>query len=326
MKCMRARTGMPTATLAVALCVLPLGFSNTAFTPSPSLAHAAALPQGNTGIAAQYPGDVNIRSNSNVLFTDDFESYASASQLNNKWNGYYQSANTSIVTEGSNVFAGRKSLQFTQPQGGSEVANEIVKNISPEQNKLFVRVYTKFSSGFGVTSPGHNGIRIESNYPGPGQIPNGNDFFLFSLENSAYYTEAQPGFTHIYTYHPEQRSQWGDHWYPNGKVLPFDSQPGNFGAGFTPRANVVPQTDRWYCYELMVKANTPGKRDGRVAIWIDGNLSADFQNLRMRDTTALKIDRMMLGLHAQSNTNGADRKWYDNLVVAKSYIGPMAGR
>ncbi len=322
----RVRFPMPMTSFVIALFCVPLGLPDTSVFGSPSAAHAAPLPQGNNGIAAKYPRDANIRSNAGVLFTDDFESYSSANQLTNKWNNYYQGGNTRIATEAGNVYAGRKSLQFTQPQGGGEVANEIVKNISPKQDTLFVRVYTKFSSGFSVTGPGHNGIRIESNYPGPGRIPSGRDFFSFSLENSAYYGEAQPGYTNIYAYHPEQRSQWGDHWYPNGKVLPVDSRPGNFGPNFQPRPNMIPQTNRWYCYEFMVKANTPGQRNGRVGVWINGNLTADFQNVRVRDTTGVKIDRMMLGLHAPSNSNGADRKWYDNVVVAKSYIGPMSGQ
>ena len=136
----------------------------------------------------------------------------------------------------------------------------------------------------------------------------------------------QPGYTNIYAYHPGQRSHWGDHWYSNGKVLPIDSIPGNFGSDFVSRANFIPQTNQWYCYELMVKANTPGLRDGRVGLWIDGTLIADFQNLRLRDTSSLKIDQILLGLDAQGNTDGVDRKWYDNLVVAKSYIGPTLGR
>jgi hypothetical protein len=74
----------------------------------------------------------------------------------------------------------------------------------------------------------------------------------------------------------------------------------------------------------MVKTNTPGQRDGRIAAWVDGTLIADFQNVRLRDTNTLKIGQIQLELHAQSNTVRADRKWYDNLVVAKSYIGPMS--
>ena len=98
--------------------------------------------------------------------------------------------------------------------------------------------------------------------------------------------------------------------------------PNNFGPYFVPRPNFVPLRNRWYCYELMVKANTAGRRDGRAAFWIDGKLIADFQNLRMRDINTLKIDRVQLTLQAKTCAR-LTRKWYDNLVVAKSYIGPL---
>ena len=80
---------------------------------------------------------------------------------------------------------------------------------------------------------------------------------------------------------------------------------------------------RWYCYEMMVKANTPGQRDGRIAFWLDGQLIADFPNLRLRETTALTIDRFTLDLHVHGNNLAVARKWYNNVVAATSYIGPM---
>jgi hypothetical protein len=73
----------------------------------------------------------------------------------------------------------------------------------------------------------------------------------------------------------------------------------------------------------MVKANTPGKRDGRVAVWVDGKLVADFQNLRFRDIESLKIDRFALSFHIKTNPKEVTKKWYDNVVAATSYIGPM---
>jgi hypothetical protein len=72
----------------------------------------------------------------------------------------------------------------------------------------------------------------------------------------------------------------------------------------------------------MVKANTPGQRDGRIAFWTVRS-SPIFPNLRLRDTTALKIDRFTLDLHVLNNNVAAARKWYDNVVAATSYIGPM---
>ena len=81
--------------------------------------------------------------------------------------------------------------------------------------------------------------------------------------------------------------------------------------------------DRWYCYEYMVLANTPGQHNGRVAVWLDGKLVADYTNLRLRDVESLKIDRFGLSFHIKSNPKGEAKKWYDNVVAASSYIGPM---
>lgn len=292
-----------------------------------ALASAQALPQGNTGIASRYANDSGIASDAAVIFADDFESYSSTSGLTSggRWSNFYQGNNTKISTAAGTFYFGSKGLEFTLPQTGSEVSNALVKDLPAEQDVLFVRAYTKFEAGFNGTTEGHNGIRISGRYPGPGSRPNGTDFFLYMVENSVYQGEAYPGPTNVYAYYPEQREQYGDHFYPDGTVLPFTNQPGNFGSAFVPRPNFTPQTDRWYCYELMVKLNTPGQRDGRVAVWIDGSLIADFTNLRMRDVSTVRIDQVQFELHAKNNPSRADRKWYDNVVIAKSYIGPMSG-
>jgi hypothetical protein len=73
----------------------------------------------------------------------------------------------------------------------------------------------------------------------------------------------------------------------------------------------------------MLKANTPGARDGRITCWIDGELIADFPNLRVRDVGSLQIDRFGLSLHFGSNPSRQTRKWYDNVVAATASIGPM---
>ena len=51
---------------------------------------------------------------------------------------------------------------------------------------------------------------------------------------------------------------------------------------------------------------------------------ADSPGLRLRDVATLKIDRFGLSFPIGSNPNGHARKWYDDVVAAKSYIGPIA--
>jgi hypothetical protein len=159
----------------------------------------------------------------------------------------------------------------------------------------------------------------------PGVPADGTNKFLANLENwRGEAATPSPGDLNIYLYHPEQRSQWGDHFFPNGDVSPNTSIKFTYGPGFVSRPNLIQDLDRWYCYEYMLMANTPGARDGRIAVWLDGVLVADFPGLRLRDIASLKIDRFGLSFHIGSNPNGQARKWYDNVVAAKSYIGPVA--
>jgi hypothetical protein len=286
------------------------------------------LPTGDTGIAARYPGDVGIDGDPDVIFADDFESYATGADLDTRWNaGVYHNAD--IETDGTHVYAGAQSLRFTSPMQDAELSNGVARTVSPELDVLFLRFYSKFDPSFDVTGSSHNGGGISAHYfPGgmatPGIPADGTNKFLVEYECwRGEASDPNPGTLNVYIYHPEQRSMWGDHFFPDGTVLPNSSMPGDFGSEFVARPNLVPELGRWYAYELMLKANTPGMRDGRVALWLDGELIADFPNLRLRDVATLTIDRFNLSLHIGSNTVAETRKWYDNVVAATEYVGPV---
>jgi hypothetical protein len=289
------------------------------------------LPEGNSGIAARYPGDTGIGADSCVVFADDFESYTQASQLDDqKWTYYYQTQYVTITTDVANVYAAKQAIEFTLPQQTAELSDGVDKDLSPERDVLFLRYYSKFMPPYDVVGSSHNGAGISAHYFGPnnqatpGVPANGTNKFLVNLENwRGDASTASPGQFNVYVYHPEQRSQWGDHFFPTGLVSPNTSLPFDFGPNFVARPDVIQALDRWYCYELMVKANTPGHRDGRIAAWLDGVLVMDFMNLRFRDVASLTINRFGMGLHIGSNPNGVAKKWYDNVVAATSYIGPM---
>lgn len=295
-----------------------------------SLASAAApLPEGDQGIAANYPGDVGIERAPKVVYADDFERYADASELADNWDAaVYQIDHIRIATEPENVYAGNQALEFKVPQQNAALSNAIDKVVSPERDMLFLRYYSKFQPPYDAVGSSHNGAMISAHYfengrATPGVPANGTNKFLVDLENwRGDAAIPSPGFLNIYIYHPEQRSNWGDHFFPSGTVLPSSRVPFDFGPDFVSRPDIVSELGRWYCYEYMVQANTPGQRDGRIAFWFEGKLAADFQNLRLRDIERLQIDRFGLRFHIRSNPNGEARKWYDNVVAATSYIGP----
>lgn len=47
---------------------------------------------------------------------------------------------------------------------------------------------------------------------------------------------------------------------------------------------------------------------------------------RPRDVPEPKIDRFSLDLHIGRNVKRENRKWYDDVVAATAYIGPMVTR
>jgi hypothetical protein len=288
-------------------------------------ASAQLLPEGGAGIASRYPSDVGIASDPSVVFSDDFESYSTASALTNRWTRTFQAPNIRIATEPGNFYSGTKAIEFTVPQQGTEASGTVIKAISPGRDILFLRYYGKFDSGFNVIGSSHIGSTMSGNYCCAGLKADGYNQFFVSYEAGREETSiASPGKLRVYVYHPDQRDIWGDHYFPTGVVSPFTAVPGSFGSTFVARPDIVPQLGRWYAYELMVKVNTPGQRDGRIAMWLDGQLVADFPNLRLRETTNLKIDQISVDLYVKSNTRAAARRWIDNVVVATSYIGPVA--
>ena len=292
---------------------------------------AAPLAEGDGGIAAKYPGDKGIEKAPAVLFAEDFEHCSSVADLSPKWDVLTNQTHLSIADAPENRPGRGKSLLMTMPQQAIPLATGVAKDLTKTQNILFLRWYQKFDRGWFVPDGSvHNGGSISSQYydhgrATPGVRADGRNKFLVNFENENPTGDA-PGNMNVYVYWPEQGSKWGDHFYPSGKVVPFSetrSGAATFGEQFVARPDFSPQTDRWYCYEYMVKANTPGKRDGRIAMWVDGKLIADFQNLRFRDVATLEIDRFDLGVYIANNTKRPNRKWVDDVVAATSYIGPM---
>jgi len=294
------------------------------------------LPEGDAGIASRYLDDVGIGKDPLVLFHDGFEEATKAADLAATWDaGVFQEKCIRIAEDAAWVHFGKRALEFTVPKQAEELSNSVARRVKDEKEILFLRYYSKFEKGFDQVGSSHNGACISAHYhvdgrATPGVKADGKNKFLACFEDWRGEAKTKsPGELNIYCYHPEQRDRFGDHFFPSGTVLPFSSERSGgktFGKGFVARPDVIPELDRWYCFEFMVKANTIEKRDGRIACWVDGKLIADFPNLRFRDVESLKIDRFALELHIGSNTARVNKKGYDDVVAATSYIGPMKRR
>lgn len=113
-----------------------------------------------------------------------------------------------------------------------------------------------------------------------------------------------------YVYHAGMQGNSGDTW------------------GWSLGPSGLLRKSRWYSVEQHVKLNTPGKADGVLRAWIDGQLVFERHNIRYRDTEALKIESVWLNVyHGGIKPAEQDMTLFiDNLVIARKYIGPMKGR
>ncbi len=113
-----------------------------------------------------------------------------------------------------------------------------------------------------------------------------------------------------YCYHADMQGDYGDTWK------------------WTLEDRGLLELNRWYCIEQHLRLNTPGERDGVIQAWVDGELAFDKRNVRFRDTDDLKIERIWCNVYHGGKVPAAseDHLFIDNLVIAKSYIGPIASR
>ena len=267
----------------------------------------AGLPFEGDQMGAE-PG---LKSRADLLFFGGFESEPWTSTWGMAW-GPDPSEHGRLIT-GSDAFEGH-SLQVTYPkdtigsQGGFEFLTDFSKLSIEPQESLYLRYYVRFEPGFdfvkGGKLPGLAGGTANTG----GHKPDGTDGW------SARVMWRGDGKIVQYDYHPDQAGEFGED---------FDWNYGGCPRFFIP--------GKWQCLETYVKMNSPGKKDGIIRSWLDGEQALEVTNLRFRDTTSLKIDKM----YFDTFFGGGDPSWatpqnqsaqFDNFVMAKNYIGPVVGR
>jgi hypothetical protein len=267
------------------------------------------LPEGDTGISAKFPLDIGIDKDPAVIFTDNFETGG----LRDKWNHAVWNETSRLVTDDpANAHGGKRALEFTLPQGSTN-GHGVTVRFARGYDTIFVRYYAKFDKDDDFYNSAHDGACLAAIADGvpfssPGVRADGRNKFMASLDTwrleDMKPVPTPPGEWIVYCYHPEQRGGYGDNFYPKPKFYV--------------------ERDRWYGCELMLKANTVGQKDGRAAFWVDGKLTGDFPNLHLRDVDTLKINHLTLTLYIGRNKVRSNRMWYDDVVVATEYIGPLA--
>ncbi len=86
------------------------------------------------------------------------------------------------------------------------------------------------------------------------------------------------------------------------------------------------ESGRWVCVESMLRVNTPGQRDGRAALWVDGKPDAERKDLDLRGAytgTGSTINAIFLEAYWNAGSPRDQYRYYDDFVVSTNPIGPI---
>jgi predicted amidohydrolase len=273
-----------------------------------------------SGLAEKYPGDIGIASDPDVLFADNFESGDMK-----KWD---QEKRTVPTQDKPN--SGSWCVEMPMERGKNHGADAI-KWFMPGADAVFARFYVKFSPDYQYN---HHFVWLGANqrtnkwsaFGKAGLKPDGTYYSTGMEPWFAWGKNPPPGEVNLYTYYldmemdKKMNKYWGNGFFPPG--------PGKGEAAGPHR--VIPSLDQWQCWEFMIQANTaPDKADGKQAMWVDGKLIGEFTGIRWRDDMDLKVNCLWLEHYGYDEGDPTkqywkDRQsvWFDDVVVARRYIGP----
>jgi len=299
--------------LTVATLSLALSISLTAAENRfPNVADGSSLPRG-AGLARAFPADQGIGKHPGVIFADDFEK----GDLGERWDekGAGKGKALSLVNPGS-AFCGQRCMKV-EARLGENQGDGLTKWFAPA-DLLFIRFYVKFDTNCDyvhhfVTLRANKGLRGSdrwSGFGGAGLLPQGDERFSTALEPWGNWARwPAPGKWNFYSYWHEMKAS------PDGKY---------WGNSFYPeQENAIPK-DKWICAEFMLKHNTPGQPDGEQAFWIDGRLLGHWKGINWRKSENLKANALTLESYITDRwtKNSTNTVYFDNLVIAREYIGP----
>ncbi len=307
---------------------------------------------GGPGLAVKYIGDVGIQNDPDVIFAENFE-MGSWPQIRARWS---ESCNSDDPA--SFCYHWHDNMQFANdvPPGSkgsrsyfSNGSSDLFKQLKPSDGRpgyerIFVRYYAKIDQQSCQVIhhwPWIGGHDPPTSFPWPraGSPPASEDPALNTA--GRFSTGVEPSSSawswDFYTYWPamaEANQTWGNTFNTfagNGSATPWPAQRG-----------------QWVAIEMMVKLNDFGKDNGEHAFWINGELKSYigatpgtqirgefkagnfihnpqgpiYPGMKWRTTRPnLMINYFWLEHFVDGDTDC--KAWFDDVVVAKKYIGPL---
>lgn len=256
-----------------------------------------------------------VWSQERVIFSDDFE----GGNLS-RWDEDSvrdKPHRLRLTTDPEHVYRGKYAVEMLSQVGKETgIGSKLNKWFLPGYDQVYVRWYCKFAPDFDQGDLMHFvhllANRLDNKYSAFGKAgikPKGDDFYTTCIEPYRDWgRNPAPGEMTFYSYHLD---------------MPIDPKMNKYwGQSFRPKVKFIPERGRWYCMEMMMKANTPGQADGEQAFWIDGEMKGHFTGIRWRTTGALKINCFWLLLYIHDSPK-VNHIWFDEVVISQDRIGPL---
>jgi hypothetical protein len=307
------------------------------------------------GIAAEYPGDQGIERDPRVVFVENFEE-PSLTALAERWQSVSAAEIMSFSADLPPSSGGRHSLLLTHV-GGKGTGGHLYRNLKPGYEKLHARFYVKFDPDcapihhFGTNMGGYN---PSTPWPqgGAGLRPGGDKTFTVGVEPFgehwtwdyyAYWCEMRGS--------PPKGQTWGNSFIhdPSLKVergrwicielMVAMNDPAQRDGSMAlwidgkPISRLAPGFPRgkWVFDKFM-----PGE-GGESVRWNDAKGDREyfrvppggepFEGFRWRTSKELSLNYLWVYLYITRAPAGhVSRVWYDDIVVAREYIGPLQAK
>ena len=276
-----------------------------------------------------------IESDLYVVLTEDFEE-ATIEEMAAQWDEVVNLEGMSFSSDVSSVSKGNQSLMMTSIIG-SNTGGHLYKRLADYAgyDTLYARFYVKFAES---CHPVHHFVHMGGYNPptlwpqgGAGIRPDGDERFTTGIEPMG--------------------SDWRWDFYTYWMHMRGNPVPNTYwGNTFHPTPQVSVERGEWICVEIMMICNNPtDSYNGEQAFWINGEQaihlgegfpngywiwdkfyphsdSVPFEGFQWRFVDELKINFFWLLFYMTQGSSGqVDTVWFDDVVVATEYIGPITG-
>lgn len=278
--------------------------------------YARAATEVVQGLASGFVRDTGIEKHPAVIFATGFESPIWLTQ----WSSYSPRSNAETIEQDParqfEPFQGR-ALRVRLVKGGNhglDLRYLLGGGGKQEPEEVYFRYYLRFGDDWNPFLDGGKLPGIAGTYGRAGWGMRKTDGYNgwsvrggFSARPAG--VKSVSGLTTIgsYVYHADGQDSSGDYW------------------GWSAGPAGLLENNRWYSIEQYVKLNSPGAKDGIFRAWVDGHQVVEKADVRFRYVPNLKIESVWMDIYhgGVSSVPKEMTLYIDNVVIAKSYIGPV---